>query len=324
MNIEDFAKMREKYVLNASEVRQNNYERIFVNMLSGMFDITDSTGNKLPFSQHELMLNIAYNGICGIYKDGENFVLTHGKYYGVPKPSEEFPPRYIGVRPNFQIDTDTNDKNLVIAYCFPDRLPDFNIYWFSEQLTEVDKSLYNNLIFSRIAPIAVIGRENEREAYIDCVEKMVAGELINSITSVTNPIDGTPADIIKTIDITDGKYSEKIQYLSRYHEDLIRRIAMLYGHSMATTSKSANLLKDEVNSTETVSKIYPEIMLGCMNEWLSEFNEKFGYTYSATFSKPWEHLNEPAKIEEETKEEKESTEETENSEETESEVEENV
>ena len=103
MNIEDFAEMREKYVLNASEVRQNNYERIFVNMLSGMFDITDSNGNSLPFSKHELMLNIAYNGICGIYKDGENFVLTHGKYYGVPKPSDEFPPRYIGVRPNFLI-----------------------------------------------------------------------------------------------------------------------------------------------------------------------------------------------------------------------------
>lgn len=320
MNIEEFAEMREKYVLNASEVRQNNYERIFVNMLSGMFDIIDSNGNNLPFSKHELMLNIAYNGICGIYKDGENFVLTHGKYYGVPKPSEEFPPRYIGVRPDWQIDTSTDDPNLVIAYCYPDRQPDFNIYWFSEQLTEVDKSLYNNLIFSRIAPIAVIGRENEREAYIDCVEKMVAGELINSITSVTNPIDGTPADIIKTIDITDGKYSEKIQYLSRYHEDLIRRIAMLYGHSMATTSKSANLLKDEVNSTETVSRIYPTIMLSCMNEWLSEFNEKFGYNYKVEFSEPWEHLNAPA----ETPQEETQEETTEENTETEKEVEENV
>ena len=320
MNLEEFTSLREKYVLSASEIRQNNYERIFVNMLSGMFDITDSNGNSLPFSKHELMLNIAYNGICGIYKDGEKFVLTHGKYYGVPKPSEEFPPRYIGVRPDWQIDTSTDDPNLVIAYCFPDRLPDFNIYWFSEQLTEVDKSLYNNLIFSRIAPIAVIGRENEREAYIDCVEKMVAGELINSITSVTNPIDGTPADIIKTIDITDGKYSEKIQYLSRYHEDLIRRIAMLYGHSMATTSKSANLLKDEVNSTETVSQIYPSIMLNCMNEWLNEFNEKFGYTYKAEFSKPWEHLNTPA----ETPQEETQEETTEENTETESEGEENV
>ena len=93
---------------------------------------------------------------------------------------------------------------------------------------------------------------------------------------------------------------------------------------MATTSKQANLLKDEVNSTETVSKIYPEIMLGCMNEWLSEFNEKFGYTYKAEFSKPWEHMNEPAKIEEETKEETGTSEEMENPEETESEVEENV
>lgn len=320
MNLEEFTSLREKYVLSASETRQNNYERIFVNMLSGMFEIKDDSENPLPFSKHELMLYLAYNGICGIYKDGENFVLTHGKYYGVPKPSEEFPPRYIGVRPDWQIDTSTDDPNLVIAYCYPDRQPDFNVYWFSEQLTEVDKSLYNNLIFSRIAPIAVIGRENEREAYIDCVEKMVAGELINSITSVTNPIDGTPADIIKTIDITDGKYSEKIQYLSRYHEDLIRRIAMLYGHSMATTSKSANLLKDEVNSTETVSKIYPTIMLNCMNEWLSEFNEKFGYTYKAEFSKPWEHLNTPAEAPQEETTEEKPEENTEN----ESEGEENV
>ena len=61
MNIEEFAELREKYVLNASEVRQNNYERIFVNMLSGMFDITDSNGNNLPFSKHELMLLLSIN-----------------------------------------------------------------------------------------------------------------------------------------------------------------------------------------------------------------------------------------------------------------------
>lgn len=277
--------------------RRFNYTRIIANMLTGMFEFLP----ELPFSKSELLNIIMFNGICGIQKTENGFVLTAGNYVGVPEPNEQFPPRYIGVRPNYSIETNVNADDFVIAYMYPDRLPDTNIYWFAEQFSETDKSLYNNLIFSRIAPIAVVGRENERQAYINCVNTMLDGDLVNCITSPINPIDGTPDDIIKTIDITDGKYSEKIQYLSRYHEDLTRRLAMLYGHSMATTSKHANLLTDEVHSTETFSKIYPEIMLNCIRQWLDEFNRKFNTNITVDFGTAWKHLNNIGGINDEQK-----------------------
>lgn len=267
-----------------NEIRTEHYMRQLADIVCTMFDLKN-----LPFDRNYLMKTILFNGTCGIEKRGDKYILCGGNYVGVPEPDEIFPKRYVATKAHYQHDEDIND-NYVVAYLNPDRLPDNNIVWYADEFSEVDKSLVCNILYSRLLPVALVGREKTKKVFEETVKNLFDGELINSIYAPTDPVKSDPSDIVKTIDITSPTNVDKIQYLSRYHEDLKRRFMMDIGHSMATTSKSANLLSDEVHSTESYSAILPFMYRASMEEWIEEMNTKFGTNVEIEFSKPWYEL----------------------------------
>lgn len=285
-----FNNYRELSAETKQYIRTDGYNTIITNMISSMFDFTNFSITE-KYMLFDILLN---HGLAYVEKRKDKYLILPCQYIGLPKEGNIFPSHVIatGVYENTTITIDDDIENLQgdVFYCFPDRLPIYEIPRFAYQFAEIDTSLVNNIQFSRIAPLVSSPYDNIRKSYAKAVENMMKGELINSISATTNVLNNETVSVEK-IDISDGDYSEKIQYLSMYHTQMISRLANLFGIQYNFISKQANITNDELNSNETFCGIYPRMMQDLLNECVENFNKKCNDNISFKFSKCWSHLN---------------------------------
>lgn len=264
-----------------NEERNFEYITIITNMLAEMF-IIDGMSHA---DTTRLMRNIILNGSCYVKKDNDKYIIVSGSYVGTPSVYNDVPEEY--VVHNFDFDYEgipDPNKNETVCYLFPQRLPLTQLFRFASQFAEIDTSLVNNIQFARIAPIAVVSNDRVRELYEKAMSKMLSGELVNSILSALNAVSDKPSSLT-TLDISDGKYSEKIQYLSMYHEQMISRLCKMFGISYTYISKQANITNDELHNSDDFCAIYPLMMKSNINECLNRIG------LNARFNKPWEWID---------------------------------
>lgn len=272
-------------------IRTSGYTTIITNMISSMFDIEGMT-----ITEKYLLMSILLNhGLAYVEKsDNGKLIIIPVQYVGVPNANEVYPSHIVGVKATnkgtIKIDGDISDLSGDVVYCFPDRLGIDEIQRFAYQFAEIDTSLVNNIQFSRIAPLVSSPYANIRKSYEDAVKRMMNGELINSIMSVNSVVEGESKSVDK-VDISDGDYSEKIQYLSMYHTQMISRLANLFGIQYNFISKQANITNDELNSNESFCAIYPLMMKDLLEESFRNLNAKIGTNITIKFSRAWAHLN---------------------------------
>lgn len=272
-------------------IRTSGYTTIITNMISSMFDIEGMT-----ITEKYLLMSILLNhGLAYVEKGTDDkLLIIPVQYVGVPKANEIYPSHIIGVKASepetIKIDDDISNLSGDVVYCFPDRLGIDEIQRFAYQFAEIDTSLVNNIQFSRIAPLVSSPYANIRKSYEEAVKRMMKGELINSIMSVNSVVEGESKSVDK-VDISDGDYSEKIQYLSMYHTQMISRLANLFGIQYNFISKQANITNDELNSNESFCSIYPLMMKDLLDESLKNLNNKIGTNITVKFSRAWAHLN---------------------------------
>lgn len=285
-----FNNYRELSAETKQYIRTDGYNTIITNMISSMFDFTNFTITE-KYMLFDILLN---HGLAYVEKRENKYLILPAQYAGLPDDGDIFPEHIIatGVYNNTTITIDDDIKNLSgdVFYCFPDRLAIYEIPRFAYQFAEIDTSLVNNIQFSRIAPLVSSPYDNIRKSYAKAVENMMRGELINSISATTNVLNNESVSVEK-IDISDGDYSEKIQYLSMYHTQMISRLANLFGIQYNFISKQANITNDELNSNEAFCGIYPRMMKDLLNECVENFNKKCNDNISFKFSKCWSHLN---------------------------------
>lgn len=271
------------YYSTAAKNEERNYEYITIitNMLSEMFVINGISHEDTT----RLMRTILLNGSCYFKKESDKCAIVAGNYVGSPSAYNDVPDNYVAHAIDFDFDgIPDNNKGETICYLFPQRMPLTQIFRFASQFAEIDTSLVNNIQFARIAPIAVVTNERVQELYEKAITKMLSGELINSILSALNSVSDKPLSLA-TLDISDGKYSEKIQYLSMYHEQMISRLCKMFGISYTYISKQANITNDELHNSDDFCAIYPLMMKSNINECLNKIG------LYATFNKPWEWID---------------------------------
>lgn len=262
-------------------VRNSEYITLITNMLAEMFEIKGMTHD---YSTLLIRQILAYGSAYVKKCDNGKFIICGGAYVGIPKADEIYPSEYIATKPNFEFHGIPNEVDETIVYLIPQLERCDQIYRFASQFAEIDTSLVNNIQFARIAPIAVVANDRVRELYEKALGKMLAGELVNSILSALNTMSDKPQSLT-TLDISDGKYSEKIQYLSMYHEQMISRLCKLYGISYTYISKQANITNDELHNSDDFCAIYPLMYKKFLNLCLNKIG------LSADFSAPWEWIN---------------------------------
>lgn len=165
---------------------------------------------------------------------------------------------------------------------------DFPIFWnFARRLTEVDTSLDLNVFYARLAPIIKVADQKTKEAVDAVLNNILVGELKSIINNdMEADIEGFKS--IDVLNITDVKDVDKLQYLSKYHDDLLRRLYTLGGHSMAGTQKMAQQSAFEVGQNDTISMIYPMERLNTLRDGIDRMNALFLTNASVKFSDAWQ------------------------------------
>lgn len=171
------------------------------------------------------------------------------------------------------------------------RTPEFDLYRFANIFTETDIALKTVIRNCKKAPIPVAGNSKLKTAIDTAMNNAIEGlsdYTVMNDTSLVDEINGKSSDI-PVMSLTDVKDADRLQYLSKFHDDLLRRLATLYGHDMQTSGKMAQQSVDEIQGYDSYSMIYPEVRLDSRLKGIKQFNKVFGFNATVDYSLPWRY-----------------------------------
>lgn len=282
-------------LMNSRKKRAGKIEKdlLFFTKLNNI--ITDIlpmiTIENLPDSTPETFVKtvLLYNGSIGVYKENDRIIFAQG--------GDEGDIDIYGYGKNYLCQTINGDDSKVIEkgvdgiviYNNCNRSPDFNIFQFARQYTELELSENRNVLFSRIMPMPYVDDSKQEEQVKNAVENLLNGEFVTIKSSNANKdIFGNNLPQREPLNLSDVRNIPYLQYLTEYHDTLDRRFYRRYGQSLQTTAKHAQVSKEEITGQNSISWIVP---LDMLNEWKYGFehvNKMFGTNISVHFSELWQ------------------------------------
>lgn len=223
-----------------------------------------------------------------------------------------------------QFDNWLENPDIAIIFLNSNYSPDLNVGIFADLLAELITSIKCNILNSRYTNIPVVEDSKQKSAVDNALADIRNGKatsvLLNTGVSMElcELLGNDGKKDFPTLNLTNVKDSDKIQYLCKAYDDVFRWFYSLYGMNTAGSSKLAQQTRDEIMTDNISSLIIPEDMLKCAIEGIEMFNKKFGTSASADFSTLWKRREE----EKQTNEETQTAEETEEKEESEVETDE--
>ena len=267
--------------------------------LMGMFKYTGKLDDILIDMIEKPFLAWGFNAAGVDPRDGELYVGSVAwqeiDAYGLPKPGAK---ATLVTRGGHEFQG-VIDESIVIGYNNKARLPELEAPMYAKFFTETDKSLKSALIKSRVLPIPVTGDSKIAKAIDNLLEH------IDDADTHTISYDGIIDDLIEgkppvtLLELTDPKYTERIQYLSKFYDDMLRRFWTIYGHPLSSGSKMAQVSTMELEGYQTYSRIMPSEMLQCRQDWCKKITDILGFECGVEYNDAWEHLNNPIELTEE-------------------------
>jgi len=164
--------------------------------------------------------------------------------------------------------------------------PDMITYWIAHLLGEISKSEELNVRYSRLLPIPKLTDEKDKSAFNDIIKKLDDGEL-SAFVSKNVLAKEMGNDSPEVFNLSDVKDVDKLQYLSRYYDDVLKRFFNYYGQALQNQNKSAQSISDELHGMDSVSFIIPLQMLKCRKALCQQINDIFGLEVDVDFSPAW-------------------------------------
>lgn len=267
------------------------YWCILEQILTSMFEYNNlSKGLDRKYIEHTLIRF----GCCAIVKINNEF------FVGVPAIMPPLDNYGIGTEITITTYNGQHQKrgkigeNCVLIWNNTEFVGDFIISWYAKMFKEIDISMNANVINSRFHPIPV-ARNSKIKSAIDNIFKSIKGENKNDDTytilsdaAFSDEINGT-ATKIDVLNLTDVNNIDKIQYLSKFHDDLLRRFCTLYGHAMQTSGKMAQQTREELQGYNSFSMIIPNNRLEERIKGIDEFNRIFNENVTVNYSEAWNY-----------------------------------
>lgn len=164
--------------------------------------------------------------------------------------------------------------------------PDMITYWIAHLLGEISKSEELNVRYSRLLPIPKLTDEKDKSAFNEIIKKLDDGEL-SAFVSKNVLAKEMGNDSPEVFNLSDVKDVDKLQYLSRYYDDVLKRFFNYYGQALQNQNKSAQSISDELHGMDSVSFIIPLQMLNCRKALCQQINDIFGLDVDVEFSPAW-------------------------------------
>lgn len=163
--------------------------------------------------------------------------------------------------------------------------PDLQRIKFAELFTQIDTSMQACL--KKAIPSNVIGCANDKIK--NAVNKTLkSGDNGEPNTIVASAYEEEKLDTaIQSYELSDTTLIEKLQFLSKFRDDTLSRVATLYGMALNSTGKMAQQNNIEMQGYNLFSRILPYNMLETRRFAVERFNELFDADLQVEFSEPW-------------------------------------
>lgn len=183
------------------------------------------------------------------------------------------------------------DDNIVLGFNNDIRLPELKLEFYANLFNETDISIKSIIKKARLNPIPLARDSKIQSALEKAMNEIEAGNTkAVAYDSIRDDfIEG--AEPVTMLQLTEPEHTDKLQYMSKFYDDLLRRVLTYYGHPLSSASKMAQVTSAELEGYTTYSRIYPNILLEARKDFMTRCNEVLGTEFSVEFSKAWEHLD---------------------------------
>jgi len=264
------------------------YFNMLLGYLISMFEYKNLP-DTLPHEYLETYLII--DGFVGIGKpDNKNIYCTSGGITGTNGyPFPNFGKFFNGSVVGHGTIEGEIGKTVAIGYNNFTKTPDFLLTHFADTFTEIDKSIDNNILYSRYLPIPVVKNSKMKDTIDIAIRRMRDGEQTCVIADELEK-EKFLDDNFKALEIenfSDVDKIDKLQYLLKAHDDTLRRFTTYYGQALQNSPKQAQALNAELHGNDSYSFIHPLERLKCRQKMVEQINDIFGTNISVDFSEIW-------------------------------------
>lgn len=173
---------------------------------------------------------------------------------------------------------------------------DTELFRYSEMLSQIDLSMDRNVKFSRLNPILGAKNDTVKSKLDELSDNIINGDKLDIIVNDNLLRDDLENKMLEVFHLTEVKDSEKLQYLSRYYEDIERRFFNMYGIPIQMTNKLAQTNADELHAHDIQSKIIPLDRLKRRKEMCDRMSNFFDIKITVDFSDAWKWIIEEMEV----------------------------
>ena len=183
------------------------------------------------------------------------------------------------------------DKNICLFYNNDVRLPELKLELYADMFSEADISIKSIIKKARLLPIPLSRDNKVKEALNQAFDDIDRG-FVKAIgyEAISDDFAGE-GEPVTMLHLTEPEHTDKLQYMSKFYDDMLRRVLTWYGHPLSSASKMAQVTSAELEEYATYARIYPDVMLKQRRENWEHANEIFGTNVTVDYSRAWEHLN---------------------------------
>lgn len=269
-------------------IREN---QIFINLLlflSSMFEY-EGFADSVNTDFIEFYNCMTPRGTCGIFKNDRGTELVGWCASGGAIDAYGVPTKYnINTLNNNHKENAIDGVNAAIFYNNKTHTGDLaQLARYTELFNLVDTSQKCLMKYARLFPVFEVDNENVKQQLETALKNADEGEPFTYVSKGLSKIgiDGQPN--LKILQLGDVSAVDKIQYLSTYHNDLLRRFFTMYGMSYSQSMKAAQQSIEEIHSDINVSWIIPDDRLKQRKKSVETYNKVFGHNATVRYSDAW-------------------------------------
>lgn len=143
------------------------------------------------------------------------------------------------------------------------------------------------LRYARLFPVYEVDNEQIKQQLDTALKNADRGEPFTYVSKGLSKIGADGEPNLKISHLGDISAVDKLQYLSTYHNDLLRRFFTLYGMTYSQSMKQAQQSIEEIHSDTNVSWIIPDDRLKQRKKFVDTYNKVFSHNASVKYSEAW-------------------------------------
>lgn len=165
--------------------------------------------------------------------------------------------------------------------------PDLTLAKTAAFLAESDSSILNILRAARYNKAFLVGDEKAKAQLDQCINAIGDGKPYVILSdNLKNALLGGPS-LIDQLELSDPALAERLQYLVKFQDDILREFYNKYGLSSYGSGKMAQLTVEEATAGENRAEVIPDSRLKILKEWVDKVNDAYNYGASIEYAGPW-------------------------------------